>query len=107
IKSANPERDILVMLDGAFIVSVMILKNGEEEKKVCTVKVHEEYRKQNIATNMFEKSFIELDTLFPQFTISENNFHNFDSIIKHFNFKVSYSKNSVYIIGKKEFYINY
>lgn len=107
IKSANPERDILVMLDGAFIVSVMILKNSKEEKKLCTIKVHEEYRKQNIATNMFEKSFIELETLFPQFTISEINFPNFDSIIKHFNFKVSYKQNSVYNIGKNEYYINY
>lgn len=107
IKSENPERDILVMLDGAFIVSIMILKNSKEEKKLCTIKVHEEYRKQNIATHMFEKSFIELNTLYPQFTVSDNNFPNFDSIIKHFNFKVSYAQNSVYDIGKNEYYINY
>lgn len=107
LKANHEERDILVMLDGAFIVSVMIIKKSKEEKKVCTIKVHEGYRKQNIATYMFEQSIIELDSLFPKFTISENNFPNFDSIIKNFNFKVSYTQNSVYEIGKNEYYINY
>lgn len=98
-------RDIILAIENKSIAGILILKDFDGEKKVCTVVVSPNYRKQGIATKLFELSFEYLGTRKPSFTISQDVVPTFTGIIRKFKFKLSnidytYNKDNV------EFYYN-
>lgn len=82
-------REIILAVDNEKIVGLLILKDFGGEKKVCTLVVIKEYRKQGIASKLFELSFEYLGTMKPSFTVSQKNVPGFSGLIRKFRFKLT------------------
>lgn len=90
-------RKIIVALDEkSNPVGVALLKNTKEEKKLCCLFVHKDYRGNNIASKLLKESYRLLNTTSPFTTVSEKNFDSTKNIFKEPNFKFSYKKKDVY-----------
>ena len=81
------EGDVLFTLDGLTVQGLIIMKNTEEEKKLCTFMVDECYRKQNIGTGLLEEAFKYLGTETPTITIPERNINQFKFFIDYYGWK--------------------
>ncbi|MCX0405349.1 GNAT family N-acetyltransferase [Clostridium perfringens] len=88
------------------ITGIVILKKTNCEKKICTFRVHEEFRNRGIGTELFEQSFKYLDTREPVITISENNIDMFKSHIIQYKFKEYQILDGYYKSGIKEYVYN-
>lgn len=103
-----PEGKRVIVLDIADndIRGLTILKNIDNEKKICTFRVEEKYRNQGIGTNLLKKSHEILDTDKPLITISEKNIETFKPFLIHRGYEMTGSVLSLYQIGKREFFFN-
>ena len=81
------EKDIFIANVNNEIAGVIIVKNEVKEKKICTLYVLEEYRKQGIATKLLEEAFKYLGTTKPLVSITEYKLKQFSSIIKKYDWK--------------------
>ena len=81
------EGDVLFTLDGLSVQGLIVMKNTEEEKKLCTFMVDECYRKQSIGTNLLEEAFKYLNTDKPSITIPEKNIDQFKFFIDYYNWE--------------------
>ncbi|SES97473.1 GNAT family N-acetyltransferase [Thorsellia anophelis] len=52
----NDSRKVLVVLDGNNVIAATLLKITEEEEKICTFFVDQNFRGQGIGTELMEKS---------------------------------------------------
>lgn len=107
IELKNGKREIIIAvseIEGSLktiLTGIAILKNTDQEKKICTFRVHEEFRHQGIGSELFEKCFEYLGTRKPIISISHNRKEMFESHIKNFNFtetevlKDYYKENSI------------
>ena len=107
IELKNGEREIIIVLseledsNKVILTGIAILKKKQSEKKICTFRIHEDYRNQGIGTELFEKCFEYLGTRNPIFTISCDRKEMFESQIKSFDFEETqvlkdyYKKDSV------------
>lgn len=80
-------REIIFCLDNDILVGVAFLKNSEIEKKICTIYITKEYRKQGIGTNLLLRSYEFLKTTKPLITMPEYKLKEFDNIIKTYDWK--------------------
>lgn len=83
-----------------------LLKNTPDEKKICCLFVNPNHRKQGIASNLIERSFMLLNTDKPLMTVAENNLDQLRPLIQRFGFELTSVKDSVYKTGVKEYYYN-
>lgn len=83
-----------------------LLKNTPEEKKICCLFVNPNHRKQGIASQLIERSFVLLDTDKPLMTVAENNLDQLRALISRYGFELTSVKDSVYKPGVKEYYYN-
>lgn len=82
------EGEQTVLLDGDKVIAMMSLKlNGE--KKLCAIRVDENYQKQGISEILFEEAFELLGTDKPLITISESKLLMFDSVIKQYGWNLT------------------
>lgn len=81
-------RKIIVALSEQVIVGVMVLKNTVSERKICTLWVQEEYRKNGIGTELIKYAIKELETKYPLITVSENSHMNFLPLMEKFHFRL-------------------
>ena len=75
------KRLIYVVIDNEAIVAVLILKNANE-KKICTLRVAENYRHQGIATMLLKIASRELQCTKPLITVSSYHIAKFESLLK-------------------------
>jgi GNAT superfamily N-acetyltransferase len=98
-------REIILAMDGTAIAGILILKDMDGEKKVCNIVVLPEYRKQGVATELFELAFEYLGTRKPMISMSQDLVPSFAALIRKYKFKLTnidytYNKNKI------EFYYN-
>lgn len=78
--------DVIFYLDGLEIVSLATLKK-DDEKKICTLLVSEDYQKKGYSKQILEDSFHYLETDKPLITIPTNRLDEFKGIISAYNWK--------------------
>ncbi|WP_301009007.1 hypothetical protein [Helicobacter sp. UBA3407] len=88
-----------VILKGICIVKL-------SEKKLCTLRVMENYRNKGIGIRLFEKSFEALNTRMPLLSVSEEKLLSFKKIFDYYGFKLTSIKENYYRKGKKEYFYN-
>ena len=75
------EGEAIFYLDGFQIVGLSMLKRTNDEAKICTFFIDEEYRKRGYSSLLLEDSFGYLGTESPIITIPENRLDEFSKII--------------------------
>lgn len=98
-------REIILAVDGANVAGILVLKDMDNEKKICNMVVLPKYRKQGVATELFELAFDYLGTRKPMISMSQDLVPSFASLIRKYKFKLTnidytYNKNKI------EFYYN-
>ncbi|CEO12031.1 ribosomal-protein-alanine acetyltransferase [[Clostridium] sordellii] len=88
------------------ITGIAILKKTDSEKKICTFRVHENYRDQGIGTRLFEECFKYLDTRLPVITITQDRVDMFKYHIEKYGFKKEQVLDGYYKPGVKEYVYN-
>lgn len=88
------------------LTGIAILKNTVEEKKICTFRVHKDFRNHGIGTGLFEECFKYLGTRKPKITISENSIEMFKKHIEHYEFDKCEVLDGYYKKGIKEYVYN-
>lgn len=112
VELKNGEREIIIVLSElkgsskAMLTGIAILKKKELEKKICTFRVHENYRNQGIGTELFEKCFEYLDTRKPIITISDNRKEIFKKHIINYKFEETQILKDYYKKGSIEYVYN-
>ena len=76
------EGEAIFYLDGFQIVGLSMLKRTDDESKICTFFIDEEYRKRGYSSLLLEDSFGYLGTESPIITIPENRLDEFSKIIE-------------------------
>ena len=100
-------RDILfIKNENSKIIGVSFLKMEDNEKKICTLYVCEEYRKKGVGTMLLEESFNILGTKKPIITFNEDKLFMFEKIIVKYNWKLTKIVDSLYKDGIKEYCFN-
>lgn len=100
------KREIISEVRDGKIVGVMILKNTSEEKKICSLRVSDEFQNHGLGVRMFEKAFKILETDKPFLTVSEEKLPSFQKIFTYFQFTQTERLENYYREGKKEFSFN-
>lgn len=81
------EREILfVVNDKDKIIGVSILKKTEFEKKICTLRVANEYQKRGLGTMLVKESCRLLETDTPIISVSQTRINEFIRLFKRFGF---------------------
>lgn len=88
------------------VVGFTCLKKYENEKKICTILVDEEYRRKGIGTLLFEEAMKYLETPKPLITFPEDRAKMFESFIKKYEWELTDVLTDAYNQGIKEFCYN-
>lgn len=102
---ASGERLIFAVTDDGKIVAILILKNAAE-KKICTLRVAEDYRNQGIATELLRVACQELRCSTPLITVSSYHIAEFESLLKKNGFVLYAKYPNYYKRGISEFAFN-
>ncbi|PKL78206.1 MAG: hypothetical protein CVV25_12400 [Ignavibacteriae bacterium HGW-Ignavibacteriae-4] len=112
IELKNGEREIIMVLSDiedcnkVILTGIAILKKKQSEKKICTFRIHEDYRNHGIGTELFEESFKYLETRKPIITISHDRRIFFEKHIKKFEFNETQILRDYYKNGSIEYVYN-
>ncbi|OFI05011.1 hypothetical protein CLOACE_19800 [Clostridium acetireducens DSM 10703] len=112
IELKNGEREIIIVLselegcNKAVLSGIAILKKKQLEKKICTFRIHEDYRNQGIGTELFEKCFEYLGTKKPMISISQDRKEMFEKHIKCYEFEETQILKDYYKKGSIEYVYN-
>ena len=82
------------------LIGIINLK--KEEKKICTIYVKEEYRRNGISDILLEEAFKYLGTMKPYITIHKDNLKYFKDIIKRYNWRKCGNINDEILFNKEE-----
>ena len=88
--------EAIFYLDGFEIVGLSMLKKTEEEAKICTLLINEDYRKKGNSSIILEDSFAFLGTEKPIITIPEKRLDEFSKIIEAYGWEESSKTNEYY-----------
>lgn len=108
----NGEREIIIAISEIeepqkfILTGIAILKRKAHEKKICTFRVHKDFRNHGIGTGLFKQCFNYLGTEKPIITISENTIDMFKKHIENYNFIEYEVLDGYYKIGIKEYVYN-
>lgn len=83
------DREIIITTNDKFITGVSILKNTIDEKKICTLRVNQQFRKNGVGKVLFEKSLETLNCDSPVITVSQERVSQFSSLLNYFGFELS------------------
>jgi hypothetical protein len=100
----NDKRDFIFESRNDKIVGLSLIKY--EEKKLCTLKVFEEYQNKGYGLKLFEKSFEALGTDKPFLTVSEEKYIEFKRVFKYYDFNLTDIKQGLYRNNKLEYFFN-
>lgn len=103
----NKEREILFIIsENDEIVGVSILKKTEYEKKICTLRIADNYQRKGIGTMLVKASCEFLATDKPIITVSQSKHNEFIRLFKHFNFILNTVYYGKYKLGVNEYCYN-
>ena len=88
--------ETIFYLDGFQIVGLSMLKKSENESKICTFLINEEYRKRGFSKLILEDSYEYLGTERPLITIPEKRLDEFSEIIESYGWVASKTTNEYY-----------
>ena len=100
----NGDKKIITIKNEIVIKGICIVKLSE--KKLCTLRVMENYQDKGIGIRLFEKSFEALNTRTPLLSVSEEKLPSFKKIFDYYGFKLTSIKENYYRKGKKEYFYN-
>lgn len=110
INEDSDKREMFIVLsekDGALsILGLMILKNSIDEKKICTLRVKEDYQRKGIGSKLLKKAFKYLKTDKPLITIPEESIFIFSAILEKYGFEKKEERLGLYREGKIEYIYN-
>ena len=98
------KRELLFESKNDKIIGLSLVKY--DEKKLCTLKVFEEYQNKGYGLKLFEKSFEALETDKPFLTVSEEKYMEFEKIFKYYGFELTSVKSNLYRDNKLEYFFN-
>lgn len=101
------KRVILLDVEGGVIRGLAILKDTVDEKKVCTLRVDERYRRQGIGSALIKESYRILRTDTPLMTVSEKHIDIFKDFLRENGAKLFESVTGLYNNGEQEFFFNH
>lgn len=102
----NANRVIIVKEFNDEIAGVAILKNTLEEKKICTFRIFEKFKRLGLAHELMLQSKILLQTNTPLITVSEKRITEFSYFLAKNEFKLYRKYNNYYSNGIAEFAFN-
>lgn len=92
----NEKREIIFITDkNNDVIAMSALKNENNEKKICTLYIKEDFRSRGFGSKLIELSFKFLETTKPLITFSEEKFPMFNKFIKKYNWEL-YERNDNY-----------
>lgn len=92
--------------DGVDIYGVCIIKNTEQEKKICTLRVASDMQRRGIGTHLVSVAITLLGDDYPLITVPQKHLEPFKKFLSFFNFKVSDRVKSIYNDDAYEYYFN-
>ena len=90
------EGEAIFYLDGFQIVGLSMLKRTDDEAKICTFLIDEEYRKKGYSKMILEDSYDYLGTEKPLITIPEKRLDEFSKIIEAYGWVPSETTDEYY-----------
>ena len=103
----TPNRNIIfIKNEEGKIIALSCLKKDDEEKKICTLFVSDEYRKQGLGSLLFEESMKFLETTKPLVTFTEDKLPMFEKMITKYNWELTEIVDRIYNDGIREFCFN-
>lgn len=102
----NAIREIILCEDFFRIAGVAIIKKDLNEKKICTLRVAKEFQNQGIGHNLFEMCMELLNTDKPMITLNKTRLHQFEKLLKYYNFELEQSQKHYYKIFSTELVYN-
>lgn len=100
------ERTIIVETRNGRAAGLLIVKHTESEKKLCTLRVREDYESRGLGVRLFERAFDILRTERPLLSVSEAAFPKFARLFGHFGFERHASYKGLYVPAIEEFSYN-
>lgn len=91
------ERSVIFEERNGIIVGFTILKHTSKEKKICTLRVTEDYQNKGLGVKLFDKSFDLLETEKPLLSVSETMLPDFNKMFNYFGFKEEQEYKGIYI----------
>ena len=86
---------VICMIDNN-IAGIAFLKKDEEERKICTILVVDEYRGKHVASKLLEHAFKYLGTTKPLISIADYKITMFEHIIKKYKWELTQTMNAGY-----------
>ena len=103
----TPNRNIIfIKNEEGKIIALSCLKKDDEEKKICTLFVSDEYRKLGLGSLLFEESMKFLETTKPLVTFTEDKLPMFEKIVTKYNWELTEIVDGIYNDGIREFCFN-
>ena len=102
----NGERNIIFITNDDEIIGIISVKKANEEKKICTLFVKEEYRNKGIGSMLLEESFKFLDTNKPLITIGDNMLPIYEEFINKYKWNFTEKLYDFYVQGINEYCYN-
>ena len=99
------ERGIIVAMDDKKIVGCALIKNTRLEKKLCTLFVRPNDRRQGIGEQLLKAAIQKLGQN-PLVSVSQKNKHFVDTLFRKFNFQLTAMKKGVYQPESMEYFFN-
>ena len=112
LEDKTEKREIIIALSeleeikNTVLTGIAILKKTKEEKKICTFRIHEDYRNQGIGTELFEECFKFLGTKKPIFTVSSDRKEMFQGHIDKYHFEEMQQLKDYYMNDSIEYVYN-
>ncbi|MDQ7979047.1 GNAT family N-acetyltransferase [Paraburkholderia sp. SARCC-3016] len=100
------ERKILLREAGGRLAGLAIVKDTEDEKKLCCLRVMPDFKGSGIGLKLFDESFELLKSDKPLLTIAEEQLPQFGKIFEHFGFEVGDKYQDIYRRNKAEYSYN-
>jgi len=102
----NGDREIIFTVAKDYIAGVAILKKEQNEKKICTLRVFDNFQYNGIGKKLVIESFDYLHTYKPLITVSSYREHQFRRLFNFFGFEKGSELSNYYSFGKKEITFN-
>ena len=112
VKQRKGNREIIVCLsntnteENVVLSGIAILKSSPEEKKICAIRILENYRDKGIGKELFEACFEFLGTKKPLITVASPHKRMFEKYIDLYDFRETQILENYYVEGITEYVYN-
>ena len=100
------ERIIILKITNGHISGISILKKTRDERKICTLRVTDNFQQKGIGSELLFQSCEKLGTSKPLITVSFAKIKQFEPLFKKFDFKLTKTYLDYYMKDKHELSYN-